>query len=118
MNFKFYRYFIRFLIFNFRFITFYNRNRAVAEYCVKLKNLQLNDSQGYKYECNIHSQRGYNFLDNHPSEISQKVINDPEKWLKDNDNSCSERNTNAIAYLKNFTRNPIPNRIIIESSGI
>ncbi|MBF0316212.1 MAG: hypothetical protein HQK52_22535 [Oligoflexia bacterium] len=90
----------------------YNRNRVAAEYCGKLQELHTRYAGGFVSECNIHYQRPHNFYDNDARETLQKVLRSPAQWLRNNDRTTVERNTNAIAWLKRFVRDPLPRRVV------
>lgn len=90
----------------------YKRNLVTVEYGERLQKLQEQEKSGYKYQLNVHFRRGHNFLDNHPKEPMQKVISNPEEWAKNGNAKVKDLNTNSVSWLKNFERNPLPERVI------
>ena len=90
----------------------YNRNRVVAEYDAKFQDLRNANPGNYVHEAFIHFSKPHNFYDNDPRQTPQTVLADPAKWLSQRDRTTMQRNTNAIAWLKQYVRNPIPERVI------
>ena len=91
----------------------FERNRVGAESCLTLDNLRRQYPDGYQLECNIHYLMGHNFFDNHPTPLNFAVLADPNGWLAKSSHAPTvRRDTNAIRWLKKFTRDPIPPRVI------
>lgn len=63
-------------------------------------------------ECYIHIGKGKKIIDNKIKNAMQNVINDPLAWLKGNEYTSVIKNTNAISFLSQFTRNPYPNKLV------
>ena len=91
----------------------YNRNKVGAEYGLKLKALKCNYPDGYMNECWLHKGKPHNVSDNDSQQRENLVISDLETWLKGGENpSCLKQNTNAITWLSQHQRNPIPSHLI------
>lgn len=91
----------------------YNRNKVGAEYGLKLKELRRNHPDGYMNKCWLHKGQPHNVSDNDSQQRENLVISDLETWLKGGENpSCTKQNTNAIAWLSQHQRNPIPSHLI------
>lgn len=90
----------------------YNRNRVTAEYGDKLAALAAAAPGAYVHEVNVHAGRPHNFYDNDPSERPQSVLEDPHAWLTDGAHETVKRNTNAVRWLSQYTRNPLPERVV------
>jgi hypothetical protein len=68
---------------------------------------------GYVHECWLHKGKSHNVSNNVSQQRENLVISDLETWLKGGDNpSFTKRNTNAIAWLSQHKRNPIPFHLI------
>lgn len=88
----------------------YGRNKVTVEYQVKLDDME-NTYGGYVHNTYVHLDRGHNFRDNHPTE-EQRVIADNYAWLENDTLSEKVTDTNAIHFLDQYTRNPLPERIV------
>ena len=88
----------------------YGRNKVTVEYQEKLDGLEKQYG-GYVHNTFVHLDKGHNFFDNHPTD-PQRVLADNYTWL--HTDALSERvtDTNAIRFLDQFTRNPLPNKIV------
>ena len=69
-------------------------------------------NDGYIAEVNVHVGKPHNFLDNHPRMAKQKVIANPVEWLEKGQPKATSKNTNAIHWLDQHTRQPLPKRVI------
>ena len=69
----------------------YNRNTVAAEWARKLKELQENDIDGYPHLVKIHKDKGH--------------------WMELLD-------TVAISWMTNFTRNPIPKKVVWKQDDV
>ena len=92
--------------------TAYNRNTVTAEYDAVLDKLAQTYGGGYLHNVFIHTQYGHNFYDNRT--LEQEVLADPVAWLENGDTTSVMANTNAIEYLKQYTRTALPERIVWE----
>ena len=91
----------------------YNRNKVGPEYGLKLKELRCAHPDGYVNECWLHKGKPHSVPDNDSQQRENLVISDLEAWLKGGENpSCTKRNTNAITWLSQHRRNPIPSHLI------
>ena len=91
----------------------YKRNEVAIEYNEKLKALAKEHKGSYPHDLFVHFKRGHNFLDNHPKEVEQLIMESPEELLKkDGKSRIIKKNTSAINWLKQHTRNPYPTKII------
>lgn len=91
----------------------YNRNKVGAEYGIKLKKLREEHPDGYVSECWVHKGKPHNFFDNDKHQNGYPVIADLDAWLKGSqDPRCVKVNTNAIAWLSQRQRNPVPSHLI------
>lgn len=89
----------------------FRRNFLIAEYDAYLKELGEKYG-GFKHEAYVHLDRPHNYRDNDPEFKKYKIIANNEAWLKDNDRSFIEKDTNAISFLKEQVRNPAPVRVV------
>lgn len=69
----------------------------------KLQNL------GYTFTLNMHVGMSHNFSDNGPH--AQQVWADPFAWRDGHESKIVEIDTNAIRFLEQHTRNPLPSTI-------
>jgi predicted esterase len=90
----------------------YNRNHVTAETNDKLDKLADSNPGFYEHQAFVHKGRPHNFADNDPGQNSYLVMDSPHKWLIDNDTSAHGANTNAVAWLNQYTRNPLPERVV------
>ncbi|MGN0298412.1 MAG: hypothetical protein ACI4C1_04385 [Lachnospiraceae bacterium] len=90
----------------------YERNHITARYGLYLNRLALRYGDGYIHRVLIHSQKPHNFRDNEPNRIPQTVIADYKAWILQGNDTTAELNTNAIDFVNQFTRDPLPRRIV------
>ncbi len=90
----------------------YDRNKVTAEYDGVLAKLADTYGGGYIHNTFIHIQYGHNFYDNHAAE--QEVLVDPSAWLANGDTTTKMAKTKAVDFVKQYTRNPLPERVIWE----
>ncbi len=86
----------------------YNRNHVTVEYAAKLASLRAAHPTGYEHENFVHAGKGHNFYDNDDHQTPQPVLADPQAWLRNGQRTIAARNTNAIAWLEQFSRDPRP----------
>ena len=95
----------------------YNRNKVGAQYGIKLKELMQLHPNGYVSECWIHKGKPHNISDNDKHQNDYLIISNLNAWLKGSPNPSSvKRNTNAIAWLNQHQRNPVPSHLIWDTS--
>ena len=91
----------------------HKRNQVGAEYGVKLNTLQEAHPGLYRHATYIHAGRGHNFLDYGPAARKQRVFTDPAAWQAQGSGAPTEEvDTNSIRWLDQFTRNPLPKKLI------
>ena len=88
----------------------FNRHRVTVEYQEKLDGLQK-QYDGYVHNTFVHLDKGHNFFDNHPTD-PQRVLADNYAWLHDDEMTERVVDTNAIRFLNQFKRNPLPRKIV------
>ena len=96
----------------------YDRNRVTAEYDAKLTALQAADPLTYQHETFVHAGKGHNFYDNDPSQTEQPVMASAQAWLRGEERAIAARNTNAIAWLDQFSRDPLPQALVWDLSTV
>ena len=94
--------------------TAYDRNTCTAEYGRLLDGYREELGGGYVHNCYVHQFQGHNFRDN--SSAAQKVMADSTAWLETGDASGIEVDANAIRFLEQFVRNPLPERVVWDLS--
>ena len=92
--------------------TAYNRCRVGAEYGIMLDELQLQHPDGYVHECWVHFNKGHNFKDNDKNQCKYTVVSDLKAWLQDKSRNSTTQDTNAIAWVSQHRRNPLPSQVI------
>jgi poly(3-hydroxybutyrate) depolymerase len=92
--------------------TAYGRHQATANFALGLDKLQKDYGGGYVHDCFIHLGRGHGFIDRDPAEAPQEVIADPAAWLQKGDRTTKQVNANAVAWVRQYTRNPWPTRVV------
>ena len=90
----------------------YNRCRVGAEYGVKLSELNQKNPDGFVHDCWIHKDKGHNYKDNDDLQCEYAVMCNPRSWLENGDRMSVKRNTNAIAWVSQYQRNPFPAHLI------
>ena len=88
----------------------FNRHKVTVEYQEKLDGLQK-QYDGYVHNTFVHLDKGHNFFDNHPTD-PQRVLADNYSWLHDDEMTERVVDTNAIRFLNQFKRNPLPRKIV------
>ncbi|MGE0432794.1 MAG: transglutaminase domain-containing protein [Planctomycetota bacterium] len=90
----------------------YGRHRIAPAYGRTLDALQAAHPEGYVHQTFVHANRPHNFADNDPRMRDYEVIKDPVAWLEDGNRETVKTNTNAIAWLREHVRNPLPDKIV------
>lgn len=89
----------------------YKRNTVAVENHRELNRLQ-EARGGYAHDLFLHEGGSHNsWRDNDASRREQKLIANPEDWLNGQATTSISRNTNAIDWLNQYTRNPYPQKI-------
>lgn len=94
--------------------TAYDRNTCTAEYGRLLDGYQEELGGGYVHNTYVHQGRGHNFTDYGSSD--QKVMADSTAWLESGDGSVIEVDANAIRFVQQYVRNPLPERVVWDLS--
>jgi poly(3-hydroxybutyrate) depolymerase len=92
--------------------TAYGRHQATANFALTLAGLQKEYGGGYVHDCFVHLNRGHGVMDRDPAEGPQEVIANPAAWLKDGDRSSRKVNANAVAWVRQYTRDPWPMHVV------
>ncbi|HYX37551.1 MAG TPA: prolyl oligopeptidase family serine peptidase [Oligoflexus sp.] len=89
----------------------YKRNTVAVENHVELNRLQA-EREGYVHELFLHEGGSHNsWRDNDAGRRQQKIVANPENWLKGEAATSTSRNTNAIDWLNQYQRNSYPQKI-------
>jgi len=89
----------------------YKRHYATVGFAEKLKALQTTNPDGYIHDIFVHAGRPHNFLDNDPKEREQRIITNPSEWKSGGAASVENRNTSAVAWLRQHRRRYRPERV-------
>lgn len=92
--------------------TAYERNTVTAQYGQMLDGYQEELGGGYIHNTYVH--QGHNFSDNSASD--QKVMADSAAWMESGDSSVIETDTNAIRFMEQYVREPLPERVVWDLS--
>ena len=96
------------------FDTAYNRNTVTAEYGLYLDELQANEPDGYAHRVLIHLNKGHNYPDYEATK--QYIIEDYAAWLNGDTSSYGRIDCFPPHYLRDFTRKPLPQKVIWDLS--
>ena len=88
----------------------YDRNIIDAQYGLMLDEYNETMGGGYEHDTYIHQGKGHNFVDNGATD--QKVIEDIQTWLDTGESPAIEVDANAVRYLEQHVRNPLPERVV------
>ncbi len=94
--------------------TAYERNVVTARYGRLLDEYQEELGGGYIHNTYIHQGQGHNFRDNSMSD--QKVMADSAAWLESGDSAVVEVDANAIRFMEQYVREPLPERVVWDLS--
>lgn len=98
-----------------RLDTSYDRHRVTAEYGLYLDSLaEEYGSDHYIHRVYVHADYAHNFYDNNFAE--QNVIADIEAWLNEDDCTTVKADTNAVNFVKQYSRNPLPELVVWDLS--
>lgn len=93
----------------------YGRNQVTVEYEHYLDELQRQDPDGYLHNVYVHVDKPHNFRDN--AREPQLVMTDNTVWLASGQVTRRSVDSNAVHFLEQFERNPLPQRVIWELDG-
>lgn len=88
----------------------YDRNIIDAQYGLLLDEYNQTMEGGYEHDTYVHVGKGHNFIDNGAAD--QKVIEDIEGWLETGESPAIEVDANAVRYLEQHVRDPLPERVV------
>lgn len=94
--------------------TDYERNTITAQYGLLLDEYQGELSGGYIHNTYVHEGKGHNFSDNSMAE--QNVMADSAAWLESGDASVVKVDANAIRFVEQYVRDPLPRRVVWDLS--
>lgn len=90
----------------------YDRNHETVRYQIYLDTLQRENPEGYLHNVYVHVEKPHNFRDN--AQEHQNVMIDNRAWLETGLVSRRSVDTNAVHFLDEFVRDPVPRRLIWE----
>lgn len=90
----------------------YDRNHETVRYGIYLDALQSRNPEGYLHNVYVHVDKPHNFRDN--SQEYQQVMIDNKVWLANGTVTRRMVDSNAVHFLDEFVRDPVPARIIWE----
>lgn len=93
----------------------YDRNHVTVEYQLYLEALQSKNPDGYIHNVYVHVDKPHNFRDN--AEENQTVMIDNRVWLETGYVTKRQTDSNAVHFLEEFVRDPVPKRVIWELKG-
>ncbi len=92
--------------------TAYKRNTVAAENDITLDQLAA-ERGSYIHDVYVHYKGSHNsWRDNDGSGNPQRILKNPELWLSAQNEETITKDTNAIHWLDQFTRNPYPSSLI------
>ncbi len=92
--------------------TAYDRNHETVRYQLYLDELQAGAPEGYIHNTYVHVDKPHNFRDN--AEEPQTVLIDARAWLCGGRVTRRSVDANAVRFLDEFVREPVPRRVIWE----
>ena len=90
----------------------YDRNHETVRYQMYLDRLRTRNPEGYVRNVYVHTEKPHNFQDN--TLEHQEVLIDNISWLHGGLVTRRRVDANAVHFLDNFVRNPLPERVIWE----
>lgn len=90
----------------------YDRNHETVRYQIYLDALQDANPDGYVHNAYVHVDKPHNFRDN--SQENQVVMIDNRVWLETGLVTRRTVDSNAVRFLDEFVRDPLPARVIWE----
>lgn len=88
----------------------YDRNHETVRYQMVLDRLESENPDGYTHNVYVHVDKPHNFRDN--SQELQQVMIDNLSWLYTGLVTRRTVDSNAVHFLDEFTRQPVPGRVI------
>ncbi len=88
----------------------YDRNHETVRYQMVLDRLEKENPDGYTHNVYVHVDKPHNFRDN--SQELQQVMIDNLTWLHTGLVTRRTVDSNAVHFLREFTRQPLPKRVI------
>jgi hypothetical protein len=95
--------------------TAFNRHIETARFGRQLADMQKL-FPGFEHQVNIHVNRGHNFADNSAPRNPQWVWADSETWLHSAETDSILINTNAVDFLTQHVRTPLPETVVWDLS--
>lgn len=95
--------------------TAYDRCHETVRYQVYLDGLQNKEPDGYVHSAYVHVDKPHNFRDN--AKEYQEVMIDNRAWLETGLVTRRMVDSNAVHFLDEFVRDPLPRRVIWELKG-
>lgn len=92
----------------------YDRNHETVRYQIYLDRLENENPDGYVHNVYVHVDKPHNFRDN--SKDMQQVMIDNRTWLSTGQVTRRLVDSNAVHFLDEFVRNPLPERVIWDLS--
>ncbi len=101
--------------------TSYDRHKETARSANRLEELsekyQSEDSaEGYIHSVFLHVGKGHGVRDNDAGRSEQSIISNPDEWLQGAAAVSEKTNTNAVDFVNQYTRDPLPCRIVWDLS--
>ena len=101
--------------------TNFDRHKETARSAERLRALSEEyrtdtAAEGYLHTAFIHIGRGHGVRDNDAGRSLQSVISNHAEWLQGADPIAENINTNAVDFLNQYTRDPLPRRVIWDLS--
>ena len=101
--------------------TSYDRHKETARSAGRLDELaekyRTDDfTEGYIHTVFLHVGKGHGVRDNDANRSQQTIISNPEEWLKGEAPASEKTNTNAVDFVNQYTRDPLPERIVWDLS--
>ncbi len=101
--------------------TSYDRHKETARSAGRLEELsekyKTDDfPEGYIHTVFLHVGKGHGVRDNDAKRSQQSVIGNPDEWLQGEAAVSEKTNTNAVDFVNQYTRDPLPERIVWDLS--
>ena len=99
----------------------FSRHQETARSAIRLAELAetyrtADAPEGYIHTVFLHVGKGHGVRDNQAQRVPQAIIHNPKEWLEGAEAVAEETNTNAVDFVNQFTRNPLPERVIWDLS--
>ena len=93
----------------------FNRHLETARFGIRLAEMHQR-FPGFEYQVNMHVNRGHNFPDNSAQRVPQLVWADSRAWLEFGESDTIRINTNAVDFLTQHVRTPLPETVVWDLS--